>query len=108
MLKPIPVEHAEHAESASRKNVSLQKKSLKPKPISQNGSNTLRTTGLTLLNFFKKGFSFTVSQIDELIMALQRAILQLQKRKQSLLSEEKCRLDELEKRKKVKFRKRKI
>lgn len=85
MLKPIPVEQTK------TKVRRVQRKTLVT--ISPYEPHFLKNVGLRLVDFFKRGTVFTVSQINELIEGLHRSILRLQKKKHELLTEEKYRLD---------------
>lgn len=85
MLKPIPVEQTKiKTRRPLRKSLTS---------VSHYEPHFLKWVGLQLVEFFKRGAVFTIEQINELIEALQRAILRLQKKKQQLLMEEKYRLD---------------
>lgn len=80
-LKLIPVEHSGNGRGKKQKHFNPGGK------IKENGhkENSLKSICLRLVHFINRGSKFTYQQIDELIMALQRSILNLQKKKQEIL-----------------------
>ena len=98
MLKPIPVE----------RGVTQSHKITSHNDDDFSEPHSFKQIAFNLLRVFKKGITFTTGQIDELIMGLQRSILHLQKKKHKLLFEQKQKIDELEKGKEVRFKKKRI
>lgn len=80
-LKLIPVEPTSNGHGKKQKHFNPGGK------IKGNGhkDGSLKNICLRLVHFINRGSRFTYEQIDELIMALQRSILRLQKKKQEIL-----------------------
>ncbi|MBI2638690.1 hypothetical protein HYW83_03815 [Candidatus Peregrinibacteria bacterium] len=89
-LKLIPVEHS--GTNIGNHNGRKQK-SFNPadrmRKNSKGDSGGLKNICLRLVRFINRGSKFTYEQIDELIMALQRSILSLQKKKQEIMRRKK-------------------
>ena len=89
-LKLIPIEHS----GGNGKNPNGKKtKHFNPgnqiHKHTKNGGGSLKNICLRLVHFINRGSKFTYEQIDELIMALQRSILSLQKKKQEMMKRKK-------------------
>ncbi|GEM_PF-3777374 len=82
-LKLIPVENV------SRQGGQNGKKHFNPgnqiRKASKSEGGSLKNICLRLVHFINRGSKFTYQQIDELIVALHRSILSLQKKKQEMM-----------------------
>lgn len=84
-LKQVPMEtngNGQHFQGKKQKHFNPGNK-IKKK--SDGATGTLKNICLKLIHFINRGSRFTYEQIDELIMAMQRTILNLQKRKQEII-----------------------
>lgn len=92
-LKPIPVE----PHSTASSSVGQRKKQkyfnpghkIKNSAEQKEGSHSLKGICLRLIHFVNRGSRFTYEQIDELIMSMQKSILNLQKLRQETLKKKK-------------------
>ncbi|PIQ78493.1 hypothetical protein COV82_00890 [Candidatus Peregrinibacteria bacterium CG11_big_fil_rev_8_21_14_0_20_46_8] len=83
-LKPIP--HESLAKSEQKKHSNRKKnKNFNPKVSNTSSDTTLKTIVSGLVRFVNRGSKYTVEQIDDLIMAMQRSIIRLQKEKHSIM-----------------------
>lgn len=81
-LKLIPVEPC-RGPSAKQRGGFNPGAAIKKRPAEKNKS--LRGICLRLVHYINKGEKYTLEQIDELIINMQRSILNLQKKKQEVI-----------------------
>ncbi len=96
MLKLIPVEAVTKTTSKTKTKKTAARTLRRNDPFiitHPQANNFMKSVGLGLVAFFKRGAVFTVGQINELVEGLQRSILRLQKKKHELLEEERKRLE---------------
>lgn len=93
MLKLIPTETLPEAKVSASKNKIKKNLGLKETPIDPFFQTLFRHIG----NFLERGKEYTIQQIDDLIMQLQRTVLRLQHKKHAILKQHE-----------VQFKKRKI
>lgn len=84
-LKLIPLELPGREGSRKQKNWNPGHKIAKTNAKGKNGASPLKSLCLRLIHFVNRGSRFTYEQIDELILTLHHAILNLQKKKQEIL-----------------------
>ncbi|MEK7523735.1 MAG: hypothetical protein AAB588_01765 [Patescibacteria group bacterium] len=88
-LKPIPVEPHSPASPNQRKKQKYFNPGHKIKNNGEQKEGSLKGICLRLIHFVNRGSRFTYEQIDELIMSMQKSILNLQKLRQKTLKKKK-------------------
>lgn len=98
MLKLIPTED-EPSQVGAKSSALKIKTKINKKPLEKNeaGDPFFLTLFRHIGNFLEKGKEYTIQQIDDLIMQLQRTVLRLQHKKHTILKQHE-----------VQFKKRKI
>lgn len=114
MLKPIPVEGNGSKKASGNFSRQQKQKSKVFSPHIEDGSPShhdehfLKNICLHFVHFINRGTKYTIQQIDELIMGLQRSVIRLQKKKHQLLRQEHEKMKNGAHVKPVKFKKKKI
>lgn len=87
-LKLIPVEHG--CKDAGPQACGKQKSFNPGGRISKkNKDNSLKNICMRLVHFINRGSKFTYQQVDDLIINLQHSVLNLQKKKQEIMRNQK-------------------